>query len=285
MMFLIKNKVFFLTLSLVVCFILGANSVLAADKFGCCRWDEKSLLSGWEPYSGTMTLAQCKAKDQPAKGIDMLGWYENRVPKNDGDHAWCEKQAPDIDYDGCCYWEEMVSQLKAPLAPAQRYAENMKQSKCEGLKGYETGDSNGKSTVVWYQGGTSKLENGKPTCQKKKTTSGTGGINATTTGTQSSGTGGINASISGSFSGLDNPIGTYSIPELIGRVIRALLGIIGSLALIMFVAGGLMWMTSMGNEKRVAAGKSTLIWAAVGLVVVFFSYVIVKFVLETVTTP
>lgn len=89
------------------------------------------------------------------------------------------------------------------------------------------------------------------------------------------------ASTSGVVS-LSNPLGTSSIPTLIGRVIDSVLGIVGSLALIMFVYGGLIWMIAAGNEQSVTKGKNILMWATIGLVVIFTSYALVKFVIQAI---
>lgn len=43
------------------------------------------------------------------------------------------------------------------------------------------------------------------------------------------------------------------VPEILGRVIEAVLGIVGSIALIMFIYGGFMWLTSAGNAENVKA--------------------------------
>ncbi|MDD4271273.1 MAG: hypothetical protein PHF50_00525 [Patescibacteria group bacterium] len=59
---------------------------------------------------------------------------------------------------------------------------------------------------------------------------------------------------------------------------KIILGIVGSLALLAFVAGGLMMMLSAGNPEWVTRGKQTLIGAVVGLVIVFTSYMIIQLV-------
>lgn len=81
---------------------------------------------------------------------------------------------------------------------------------------------------------------------------------------------------------LSNPLDTASIPGIIGKVINAALGIVGSLALIMFIYGGITWMTAAGNEQNVTKGKNIIIWATLGLVVIFSSYAIVRFVLQAI---
>ena len=83
---------------------------------------------------------------------------------------------------------------------------------------------------------------------------------------------------------LDNPLGTsdaaLSPQILLGNIIRAVLGVIGSLALVMFIYGGATWMLSAGNQEIVAKGKRILIWATVGLMVIFTSYVVVRFLIN-----
>ena len=74
------------------------------------------------------------------------------------------------------------------------------------------------------------------------------------------------------------------IPILLGKIINSVLGVVGSLALVMFIYGGITWMLSAGNQEQVTKGKNILIWAAVGIVIIFTSYALVKFVLTTVTS-
>lgn len=86
---------------------------------------------------------------------------------------------------------------------------------------------------------------------------------------------------------LCNPLGAAtgtSIPSLLGTIINSVLGIIGSLALVMFIYGGATWMLSGGNQERVTKGKQIIIWAALGIVIIFTAYALVKFVLTTITS-
>ena len=83
-------------------------------------------------------------------------------------------------------------------------------------------------------------------------------------------------STSGSIS---NPLGDGVTPnKLIGRIIKAMIGIVGSLALLMFIYGGFTWMLAAGNAEAVSKGKNILIWATLGLVVIFSSYAVLQFV-------
>lgn len=68
--------------------------------------------------------------------------------------------------------------------------------------------------------------------------------------------------------------------QLIGKIINAVLGIVGSLALIMFIYGGFTWMLAAGNAEKVKKGKDIIIWATIGLIVIFSAYALVKFVIS-----
>ena len=79
---------------------------------------------------------------------------------------------------------------------------------------------------------------------------------------------------------LTNPLSGVSSPQvLIGRIINSVLGVVGSLALLMFVYGGITWMTSSGSSDKVKKGRDILVWSIIGLAVIFMSYAIVKFVI------
>ncbi len=79
---------------------------------------------------------------------------------------------------------------------------------------------------------------------------------------------------------LQNPIrGVDSIAGLVGRVIKGLLGIVGSAALLIFIYGGIQWILSSGDPKKVTAAQNILRNASIGLVLIFFSYTISSVVL------
>jgi hypothetical protein len=71
-----------------------------------------------------------------------------------------------------------------------------------------------------------------------------------------------------------------SFQQLLGVIINYLMGIIGSVALIMFIVGGLTWLTSGGNSTKVKKGKDIIVWSALGLALIFSSYALVRFLLE-----
>lgn len=80
---------------------------------------------------------------------------------------------------------------------------------------------------------------------------------------------------------LENPLGKGVVDprKIIGNIVRAMLGISGSLALAMFIFGGFTWVTSAGSEEKIEKGKKMVMWAAFGLALIFLSYAIVGFVI------
>lgn len=82
---------------------------------------------------------------------------------------------------------------------------------------------------------------------------------------------------------LVNPLVNIRTPQaLIGRIINAVMGLIGSVALLMFIYGGFTWLVSGGNPEKVKKGKDILIWSAIGLVIIFSSYALVNFVISNI---
>lgn len=79
---------------------------------------------------------------------------------------------------------------------------------------------------------------------------------------------------------LTNPLGTSDPRLIIGNIIKAIMSVVGSLALLMFVYGGVIWITSFGESKRIEKGKSILTWAVLGLALIASAYVLVNAVIN-----
>lgn len=73
---------------------------------------------------------------------------------------------------------------------------------------------------------------------------------------------------------LVNPLGRgVTLQTIIGRATRIFMGVAGSFALLMFVYGGFMWVTSGGNMDKVKKGKQIFTYAVIGLAVIYGSYI------------
>jgi hypothetical protein len=74
-----------------------------------------------------------------------------------------------------------------------------------------------------------------------------------------------------------NDVGLLAI-----NISRWILGIVGSLSLLAFVYGGVLWLISGGNRETVQKGRQVMIGAVIGLAIVFSSYLIISFVLNAI---
>lgn len=72
----------------------------------------------------------------------------------------------------------------------------------------------------------------------------------------------------------------YDPRIILGNIIKAAMGFIGAIALILFMYGGLTIMISRGSPDSIKKGKNIMIWAAIGIIVIFSSYAIVSFIIE-----
>ena len=79
--------------------------------------------------------------------------------------------------------------------------------------------------------------------------------------------------------------GSYDLDDMVLIVIRAskiILGIVGSLALLMFIYGGIMFLISSGSSDKITKAKDILVAAVIGLIIVFGSFLIIKYVLQVI---
>ncbi len=77
-----------------------------------------------------------------------------------------------------------------------------------------------------------------------------------------------------------NKLEAKTLPALIGVIIKGLMGIIGTVALVMMLYGGILWMTARGNSETTTKARDTILWAGLGIVVIFASYALVDFIFE-----
>ena len=85
----------------------------------------------------------------------------------------------------------------------------------------------------------------------------------------------------------DNLAGTGGVFQ---TVVNILLFLVGAVAVIMLVIGGLRYVTSNGDQNAVTGAKNTIMYAIIGIVVAFLAYAAVGFVIQqlgtsTSTTP
>lgn len=83
---------------------------------------------------------------------------------------------------------------------------------------------------------------------------------------------------------LCNPIGESHPDVIVANVIRAMLGVLGAVSLLMFIYGGFLLVFSHGEEEKIKKGRGTLIWAIIGMAIILSSYSILSYLFKAITT-
>ena len=70
------------------------------------------------------------------------------------------------------------------------------------------------------------------------------------------------------------------IKVTIGNIVQIVLGFLGILTVLIILLGGFQWMTSGGNEDKIAGAKKLISSGVVGLVIVLAAYAIAAFIVN-----
>jgi hypothetical protein len=89
---------------------------------------------------------------------------------------------------------------------------------------------------------------------------------------------GVNT-LNGSNSSNCSTTANKSIDNLIKTVIQVLSVIVGFIAVVMIIVGGLKMITANGDSGAIATARSTIIYALIGLIIVAVAQVLVHFVI------
>ncbi len=77
----------------------------------------------------------------------------------------------------------------------------------------------------------------------------------------------------------NDPKAEEKINETIRTGLNLFSAIVGIIAVVMVIVGGVTYITSSGDSAKVTKAKNTILYALIGLVVVALSQIIVQFVL------
>ena len=69
--------------------------------------------------------------------------------------------------------------------------------------------------------------------------------------------------------------------SVVTMIVNIMLWLIGILAVIMLIFGGIKYATSAGDTTKVTSAKNTIMYAVIGLVIAVFSWAIVSWVTNT----
>ncbi|MCK4919132.1 MAG: hypothetical protein KAS01_01980 [Candidatus Pacebacteria bacterium] len=76
---------------------------------------------------------------------------------------------------------------------------------------------------------------------------------------------------------------TTDFSTLVGKVLEWVLNVAASIALLMLITGGIMYVTSTGDEQKIANSKKIITWTILGSMIVLASYSIIV-VLDNILT-
>ena len=77
--------------------------------------------------------------------------------------------------------------------------------------------------------------------------------------------------------------GEESLIDLVRTILNYFLGFLGILCLAIIIYGGFMYVTAGVNEAGAETGKKVLMYAAIGIIVILLSFVIVNTLLQAAT--
>lgn len=71
-----------------------------------------------------------------------------------------------------------------------------------------------------------------------------------------------------------------TLQNTVTSVINILSLVVGTVAVVMVIVGGMKYVSSQGDSSAIASAKNTIVYALVGLVIVALAQVIVRFVVQ-----
>lgn len=71
---------------------------------------------------------------------------------------------------------------------------------------------------------------------------------------------------------------------MVGKIVQAVLSMLGLIALILVIVAGFQWMTSGGNEEKISGAKKLMSAGIIGLVIVLIAWAATTYVLSRLQT-
>lgn len=73
--------------------------------------------------------------------------------------------------------------------------------------------------------------------------------------------------------------GTGDLRGIVKTILNFFLGFLGFVATIMVIYGGVLYVTSAGNDENVAKAKKILMYAVVGIIIILISFALINTIL------
>ena len=84
----------------------------------------------------------------------------------------------------------------------------------------------------------------------------------------------------GSLTSDPDACNSRDLNEIVHTIINTVIFVVGMLAVVMIILGGVNYATSQGDPNKVNKAKSTIMYGIIGLVICLLAFAIVSFVLQ-----
>ena len=75
---------------------------------------------------------------------------------------------------------------------------------------------------------------------------------------------------------------TDNVFSILKSVINILLTVVGIVAVILIIVGGLRYITSAGDQSQITGAKNTILYAVIGLIIAAMAFAIVNYVITNI---
>ncbi|MDD3102072.1 MAG: pilin [Patescibacteria group bacterium] len=71
--------------------------------------------------------------------------------------------------------------------------------------------------------------------------------------------------------------GNTDLPTAMGRIMSIVLGFLGLVCAVIIISGGFKWMTSSGDETKIAEAKKLMAAGVIGIIIVVLAYAVASY--------
>ena len=76
--------------------------------------------------------------------------------------------------------------------------------------------------------------------------------------------------------------GDVNLGATIGRIIQAVVGMLGLACVVIIIIGGINYMTSSGDAGKVKKAKDTILYGVIGMVICVLAFAITTFIINSI---
>lgn len=84
------------------------------------------------------------------------------------------------------------------------------------------------------------------------------------------------------IAGSNNNLNNNNLMTTLNQIINVIIGVIGFVAVLVIILGGVQYTTSAGDSGKVKTAKNTIMYGIIGLVIALLAFSIVNFVLTNI---